>query len=82
MKLKNRTLPPKLTTQSRQKTRTGASFSRPLGPLAVRAGANTSRKTEKMTPEKTGNKKACSTPTSDEAELPDNTLDFSVIPGR
>jgi len=82
--LPSKRLTSKFSAQSSLKARSGAaSASRPLGPRAVRPGTNTSRITTGRTPEKAqGNsKKACSTPTSDETSLPDNTLDFSVIPG-
>jgi len=82
--LPSKRLTSKFSAQSSLKARSGAaSGSRPLGPRAVRPGTNTSRVTTGRTPEKSqGNsKKACSTPTSDETSLPDNTLDFSVIPG-
>ena len=75
---------------TRLKARPGISDSqprlkaRPLGPRAARPGASITRGV-RATPERAAQgtkKKACSTPTSDEATLPDNTLDFSVITGR
>ena len=80
--LPSKRLTSKFSAQSSLKSRPGAaSVSRPLGPRAVKPGTNN---TTRRTPEKAqGNsKKACSTPTNDESSLPDNTLDFSVIPGR
>lgn len=81
---------PRVLPSTRLKARPGISDSqprlkaRPLGPRAVRPGASVTRGV-RATPERAAGgtkKKACSTPTSDEATLPDNTLDFSVITGR
>lgn len=82
---------PRVLPSTRLKARPGIPDSqprlkaaRPLGPRAVRPGSSVSRGV-RATPERAAQgtkKKACSTPTSDEATLPDNTLDFSVITGR
>ena len=84
--VKNKSLPSSRIKSSSVTAAKPTRPSRPLGFRAAGAGATTVKKMtgeqRSKTPEKTGSKKACSTPTSDEITMTDMTLDDSCIASR